>query len=132
MGAYTTLTCLRLKRLAEADHAFELALRLGVDRRGVLVEMGHAYLAEGLPEKAEPALRRALVMQEDTSLRRTLADALKEIGDVDGAVEEYSKLTEQVSGDDAKGKLLKEIVKLLKDAGREKEAQKYQKMYKAL
>jgi len=130
--AYTTLVCLRLKRTHEADHAFGLALRLGIDRRGVLVDLGQAYIAEGKPAQAEPALRRALAIKEDAILRRTLADVCKELGDVDGAVEEYKCLMDLVSGDEAKGSLLKEIIKLLKNAGREKEAGRWQKAYKAL
>lgn len=130
--AYTTLVCLRLQRIHEADHAFGLALRLGVDRREVLVELGQAYMAQDKPGQAEPALRRALAMKEDKSLRQILAEACKILGDVDGAVEELKMLVDMELSDDRKGGLLKDIIKLLKDAGREKEAHKYQKMYKAL
>jgi len=130
--AYTTLVCLRLGRIAEADHAFGLALRLGVDRRGVLVEMAQAYNTLGKPAEAEPALRRALALQEDMALRQTLAKCCKDLGDVEGCAEENILLLDLVSGDDAKVPILKETIKLLKEAKRDKDAKKYKKMYEAL
>jgi len=133
--AYTTLVCLRLDRVAEADHAFQLALRLGIDRRGVLVELAQAYHALEKHDNAEPVLRRALAMQEDMSMREMLASTCKALGDHEGAAEENIVLLGLVSGDDAKVPLLKEIVKLLKESGdtsREKDMKKYQKQYKTI
>jgi len=128
--AYTTLVCLRLQRIPEADHAYNLALRSGVDRREVLLQMGEAYVAAEQPALAEKSLRRAMAMKGDLALREMLANACRDMGDVDGAVEEYRLLMEESSMESKKQEAIKQIVKILKGAKRDKEAHKYQKMLK--
>jgi len=128
--AYTCLVCLELKRQHEADHAFELALRLGQVPAVVFREIGMTYAEAKKPEKAEPALRRALgASVDDMVLRRALVSVCRDRGDVDGAVDELKFIMERV-GETEKHEAIKEIVRLFKEAKRDKEAHKWQKVLK--
>ena len=128
--AYICLTCMQLKRDDEADKALQFALQRGVDRAVVLQELGVVYVAAGKPTIAEGALRRALMLREDATVRVSLADAVAAQSRHDDAICEYLKVVESGVAEDETQKThaLEQLVKMLESVNRPEDAKKYKKM----
>jgi len=127
--AYICLTCMQLKRDDEADKALQFALQRGVDRAVVLQELGVVYVAAGKPTIAEGALRRALMLREDATVRVSLADAVAAQSRHDDAICEYLKVVESGVAEDETQKThaLEQLVKMLESVNRPEDAKKIQK-----
>jgi len=122
---FICLVCMQLQRDEEADRALHLALRRGIDRPEVLREIGFVYVAAGKPAIAESALREALTMQEDASVRRALADALAAQNDPEAAIIEYKKVMETYENEEDRKQATVQLQKLLTAINRPSEAAKY-------
>jgi Tfp pilus assembly protein PilF len=127
--AYICLVCMQLRRDDEADRALQFALQRGVDQASVLVELGSIYVDAGKPGIAEGALRRALLLREDATVRIGLADAISAQGKEDDAIREYQKVVEQGVADDEQQMThaTEQLVSLLNQVNRPEEAKKYAK-----
>merc|ERR1712159_804644 len=127
--AYICLVCMQLKRDNEADTALQYALQRGVDRAALLQELGGVYVAAGKPAIAEGALRRALALRDEPSVRITLADSIASQGREDDAICEYKKVIDEAAGVDGPDEqhALQQLVSLLKRVNRPEDAKKYAK-----
>jgi tetratricopeptide (TPR) repeat protein len=94
---YMCLLCLNTgaSRLTQADHARNVAERLGLSDPILLRELGNAYTSLDRLETAEGLFRRSLAVDENNShTRRRLADALSAQNAVADAVNEYFRVIE--------------------------------------
>jgi len=86
-------------------------------------------VAAGKPAIAEGALRRALALRDEPSLRITLADSIASQGREDDAICEYKKVVDAaagVAGPDEQH-AIEQLVSLLKKVNRPEDAKKYAK-----
>ena len=83
------------------------------------------FVAAGKPAIAESALREALKMQEDATVRRALADALAAQNDPEAAIAEYKKVVEAYEKEDDRIHALTQLQRLLKLVNRPTEANKF-------
>jgi len=123
--AYLCLVCMQLRRDDEADRALQLALRRGIDEPDVLRELGTVFVAAGKPAIAESALREALKMQEDATVRRALADALAAQNDPEAAIVEFKTVVNAYDKEADRIYALEQLEKLLNLVNRPAESAKY-------
>jgi tetratricopeptide (TPR) repeat protein len=82
--AFLALVCLRHRRDADADQAFNQAAKLGLSDAALIAEVGSELQRAGRHTVAESCLRRALAVRDDPSTRMLLARSLlslKRLGD---------------------------------------------------
>jgi tetratricopeptide (TPR) repeat protein len=82
--AFLALVCLRHRRDADADQAFNQAAKLGLSDAALIAEVGSELQRAGRHGVAEPCLRRALAVRDDSNTRMLLARSLlslKRLGD---------------------------------------------------